>query len=503
VSSIQELAVPSIRLEGVTIAHHDAFPVLEAASAVFPDGWTGLVGENGAGKSTLLRLIAGVLRPQEGRVRLEPEGGPVVLCAQDVEVPGDDVLALAARDDGIAWRLRGELALYTVDLERWSSLSPGERRRWQIGGALARESRVLLLDEPTNHLDAEGRMLVLRALERWRGAGILVSHDRALLDTLTTRTARLHRGALTLTSGVYGEAKEIWEGDKERARDLRQAAQSRERRARQALTEARSARASAERSLSGKRRDPKDRDARSVGAQTRRAWAEARLGADVRRLKTVVERASALPLATVDVELGRSVFLGYQPAPRPLILSLDEPELRAGSAVLAQDVHVVLRREDRIRLAGPNGAGKSTLLRRFLEANPRRAKEVFFLGQEVDNEEGRSILERVRALPADIRGRTLSLVAALGTDPDRLLASAAPSAGEVRKLLLAEGLARRPWAVILDEPTNHLDLPTIERLTPALAAYPGALLLVTHDDALADACTTTTWHLAHSRLSLS
>ncbi len=109
------------------------------------------------------------------------------------------------------------------------------------------------------------------------------------------------------------------------------------------------------------------------------------------------------------------------------------------------------------------------------------------------------MLDRVRGLPADARGRTLSLVAALGTDPDRLLASAAPSAGEVRKVLLAEGLARRPWAVVLDEPTNHLDLPTVERLAAALAAYPGALLLVTHDDALAETCTTTRWELVDGR----
>jgi ATPase subunit of ABC transporter with duplicated ATPase domains len=125
---------------------------------------------------------------------------------------------------------------------------------------------------------------------------------------------------------------------------------------------------------------------------------------------------------------------------------------------------------------------------------------VFFLGQEVGSEDGRSILERVRALPADARGRTLSLVAALGTDPDRLLPSAAPSAGEVRKLLLAEGLARRPWAVVLDEPANHLDLPTVERLTAALRAYPGALLLVTHDNALAEACTTNRWCLEEQRV---
>jgi ATPase subunit of ABC transporter with duplicated ATPase domains len=493
--------VTAIRLEGVSFAHHDAFPVLDGVSAVFPDGWTGLVGENGAGKSTLLRLVAGELQPQAGRVRIEPDGAVVILCHQDVEAPRAEVSALAARDDGTARRLRGELALDAADLERWSSLSPGERRRWQIGGALAREPRVLLLDEPTNHLDAGGRALVQRALERWRGAGILVSHDRALLEALTTRTARLHRGVLTLTSGDYGEAKEIWEAEKGRARDLREAAKSRERRARQALEEARSVRASAERSLSGRKRDPKDRDARGVGAQTRRAWAEARLGGDVRRLRTAADRAAAaVPDATVEVELGRSVFLGYTPSPKPVILTLDAAELRAGVSVLARDVHVVLRREDRIRLAGPNGAGKTTLLHRLLDASSGRAEQVFFLGQEVDPGEGGAILDRVRALPADARGRTLSLVAALGTDPDRLLASGAPSAGEVRKVLLAEGLARQPWAVVLDEPTNHLDLPTVERLAAALRAYPGALLLVTHDDALAEACTTTRWEIEEHRL---
>jgi ATPase subunit of ABC transporter with duplicated ATPase domains len=238
-----------------------------------------------------------------------------------------------------------------------------------------------------------------------------------------------------------------------------------------------------------------------MGAKNRRAAAEARLGADVRRLRTVVERAStALPHAHVEVELGRSVFLGYAPAPRPVVLALDAPEIRAGATLLAVDVHAVLRREDRVRLTGPNGAGKSTLLSRLLEASAARAERVFFLGQEVGSDDGRAILERVRALPSDTRGRTLSLVAALGTDPDRLLASEAPSAGEVRKLLLAEGLARRPWAAVLDEPTNHLDLPTVERLTAALRAYPGALLLVTHDDALADTCTTARWEIDDRRL---
>src|SRR5690606_42131675 len=110
-------------------------------------------------------------------------------------------------------------------------------------------------------------------------------------------------------------------------------------------------------------------------------------------------------------------------------------------------------------------------------------------------------LDRVRALCPDERGRALSLVAALGVAPERLLASQDPSPGEAKKLLLAEALARRAWCVMLDEPTNHLDVPSIERLEAALAQYPGALVLVTHDARLAERTTTERWSLSEGRLT--
>ncbi len=112
------------------------------------------------------------------------------------------------------------------------------------------------------------------------------------------------------------------------------------------------------------------------------------------------------------------------------------------------------------------------------------------------------MLQSVRALSKDRRGRVLSLVAALGLDPDLLLSSSAPSPGEARKLKMAYGLGLQVWALVLDEPTNHLDLQAIERLEAALVAYPGALVMVTHDDELAAACTTQTWDLTGGRLSV-
>lgn len=109
-------------------------------------------------------------------------------------------------------------------------------------------------------------------------------------------------------------------------------------------------------------------------------------------------------------------------------------------------------------------------------------------------------MRAARELAPESRGRLLGLVAALGVEPDALLGSPRPSPGEARKLALAEGLARRVWLLVLDEPTNHLDLPSIERLEQALGAYPGAIVLVTHDEPFAASLTTTPLELRGGRI---
>ena len=159
-------------------------------------------------------------------------------------------------------------------------------------------------------------------------------------------------------------------------------------------------------------------------------------------------------------------------------------------------------RGDSIRGGGPSRGGKSTRQAGVMEAAALPADRRRQLTQEMSAGDGKALLESVRILSKDQRGRVLSLVAALGLDPILLLASSAPSPGEARKLKIAYGLGLQVWALVLDEPTNHLDLQAIERLEVALAAYSGALVMVTHDDVLAAACTTQTWELAGGRLAV-
>ncbi len=153
------MSAPAIRAAHLAFAHGDAVPLFEEVTFHIGPGWWGLVGENGAGKTTLLRLVAGLLDPGSGSVTREPSRARVALWEQAVERVPDDAGDLATTNTGGAIRLRARLRLEPDELARWDTLSPGERKRWQIGAALLFEPDRLLLDEPTNHLDADGRAL--------------------------------------------------------------------------------------------------------------------------------------------------------------------------------------------------------------------------------------------------------------------------------------------------------------------------------------------------------
>ena len=423
----------SVRAEGLSFSYSDAVTVLSDVTVHIPPGLTGVVGENGAGKSTLLSLVAGELQPTGGRLRLDPPSALAIHCRQGTDHPGAEVLWLAREGDAAARRLASRLALDPESLHRWDTLSPGERRRWQIAAALAREPDVLLLDEPTNHVDAEARAIIVEALRRYRGVGLVVSHDRELLDALTSRTLRLHRGGARLYAGAYGAARGLWEAEAKAGWDARAAAQEASRRLARQLAAARGdlAQADAKRRAGNRMKGRHDHDARSMSATTLAAWAEDRLGRKVEVLRRATERATQeIPDALPEHDLGRSVFVGFAPAPRPWLLALDAERVDAGGVPVLQNVKVRLGRGDRVHLQGPNGAGKTTLLRSLIRGADLPEGRLLYVPQELEELEGAALLESVRTLAPEVRGRVLSVVAALGSPPERLLRSGRPSPGE-------------------------------------------------------------------------
>jgi ATPase subunit of ABC transporter with duplicated ATPase domains len=496
-----------LEAERVGVAFAAAKPVLADVSFRLTPGFYGLVGANGAGKTTLLGVLAGELAPTEGAVRLAPRDAVVVVCAQGVAELTGDVTAFGDDPDGAAAQLRGRLELRAEALARWSTLSPGERKRWQIGAALARSPDVLLLDEPTNHLDARARSLLVSALRRFRNIAVLVSHDRTLLDELPTATLRVHDGRVALHQGGYTEASQVWEAER-RAREETHAQKKAHARAiASRLESARREQASASRGRSSRTRmkDKNDHDARGALAKGRAAFADQKAGRVAGVLRDALRRAEDdVPVLERDRTLGSSIFATYERAPSPVLFHLDHDELVAGDRAVLRDVRVTVGREERLRVSGPNGGGKTTLLRALLASRARGGAggHVLYLPQELEQTDVTRLVTDVFSMPPETRGRVFSCFAALGSDPERLVLRRAADAarlspGEARKLALALGLGRHAWALVLDEPTNHLDLPSILRLERALLAYPGCVVVATHDDAFARTCTTRTLTVGH------
>jgi ATPase subunit of ABC transporter with duplicated ATPase domains len=497
----------TLRVEGLSFRRAAARPLFDDVTFTLERGWTGIVGANGAGKTTLLQLLLGQLVPDAGRI-VGDRGLVVAFGAQTLDDAPASVRAFAAAPS--AAPLLGRLRLDPEALARWATLSPGERRRFCIGAALFADADVLALDEPTTHLDAQARDLVLEAMALHRGIGLVVSHDRAVLDGLTERTLRvLGDGRVEAWPVPYSEARAQWE--RKRRTELADRALQVEGLARlegQLDRAQRTAQATQRNRDAGKRmKSPKDSDMRGMQANFRAERASIKASAEVRRTATALAagRASLAPYVT-DPTLGANLFARFERAPSPRLMGVDGP-VRAGGNLHAptviRDVQLSVGRADRVRITGPNGAGKSSLVATLIDSFHGPDGKLLLVPQELRAPDVQALVDSTRQLPPDERGHVLSIVAALGVAPAQVLATRSPSPGEARKLLLARGLAARAWAIVLDEPTHYLDLPSTERLEAALRAYPGALVVVTHDLTFATDTFHRRWHVDEGTVTVT
>jgi ATPase subunit of ABC transporter with duplicated ATPase domains len=487
--------------------------VLQGASFTLRAGdKVGLVGRNGAGKTSLLRALSGEEPPAAGRVVNKGALGylpqdPLIrssaaeLTAITHIVSGRGLDEAAARleklrvaleerasDGNVARFARAEenyrfAGGYSAEAEARSiasglgvpadrldlpldALSGGERRRVELARILFAGSDVLLLDEPTNHLDNDARAWMMKFLKSYRGALMVVSHDLVLLDEAITRILHLDRAELVEYRGTYSHYRAARKADEARLGKL-------------------ATRQQAEIKRLGDLAD-------SMRHQTeKRARIAKTLDTRVQKLK---DRAVSAPK-----KAERSLRVRFPEPPRvgKVVLRAQGLAQSYGGPPVFEDVSFDVGRGERLLIMGLNGAGKTSLLRILAgRAAPVSGQlswgsgvSAGYYAQEHEGiEPGREVLEHVKEQSRAPDQQLRSLLGSFGLPGEFAFQDAGTlSGGEKTKLALAQLVAGRHNVLLLDEPTNNLDPPSLEAIASALGAWPGTMIVVSHDTAFVSA----------------
>src|SRR5499427_857569 len=477
--------------------------LFDRASATLPAGArVGLVGRNGAGKSTLFRIIAGEITPEQGQIQLSPRSrigrlaqeapdGPESLLEVVLQADAERTQLLAAAEQEREAARIAEIQSRLADIGAYSAparaaailaglgfshaeqqrpcaeFSGGWRMRVALAATLFAEPDLLLLDEPTNYLDLEATLWLQERVARYPRTVIVISHDRDLLDDAVDWILHLERGKLALYRGGYS-------------------AFERQRRERQALDLKLAKKQEAER----KRLTAFVDRFRAKATKARQAQSRLKLLAKLEPIAAVVAEevrpieipAPAKPLSPPIIALD-DVAVGYEPG-RPVLRRLT---LRIDD-------------DDRIALLGANGNGKSTLGKLIAGrlapmsgevTRPPKLEVGYFAQHQLDelHEDEGAYGHLRRLMPDAPESRVRARAGAVGFSGAMADTPAGElSGGEKARLLLGLATFGGPHLVVLDEPTNHLDIDSRAALIAAINDYPGAVILVSHDRYLLEAC---------------
>ena len=481
-------------------------PLLDHAAMALEAGErVGLIGRNGTGKSSLLKILAGLERPDDGLVQTQ-QGLRLIYVPQEAQfaaestvfdvvgegvaearelraryeahAAGEDLDALQTRIellDGWNWEQRVEQTLQRLQLQgeaRIGSLSGGMQKRVALARALVAAPDVLLLDEPTNHLDLDAITWLEGLLTGFRGSVMLITHDRAFLDTVATRIVELDRGQLRSYPGNFS----AYEARKEQ--EL----------ASEAVAAARADKLLAQEEVWIRK-----------GVEARRTRSSSRIN----RLEALraqrAARREALGRVKLEVDGGQSSGR--------IVAALEGVSKRFGDRIVVQDFSATILRGDKVGIIGPNGAGKTTLLKLILgELEPdggvvrrgTRLTVAYFDQMRTALDPDATLADTISPGSEwiEIGGTRKHVMSYLG---DFLFAPARAnspvkslSGGERNRLLLARLFARPANVLVLDEPTNDLDIDTLELLEQLLQSFDGTVFLVSHDRRFLDNVVTST-----------
>ncbi|WP_375393721.1 ABC-F family ATP-binding cassette domain-containing protein [uncultured Sphingomonas sp.] len=434
-----------------------------------------LIGRNGAGKTTLLKLIAGAIESDEGRRTIVP-GTRVILLEQEPDLRSFRTLAdyvLSGADAPAAHEAEAIADQLGIDLSREAaSASGGERRRAAIVRAFAQNPDVLLLDEPTNHLDIGAIEWIEEWLGRFRGAFVVISHDRTFLTKLTKQTLWLDRGNLRRAEIGFG-GFDAW-------------------------TEA----VYADEARNAEKLDAKlklEEHWLLRGVTGRRKRNQGRL---TKLIEMRAERS-----AMVGPQGSANLTIGNNDAKSKVVIDARHIAKAFGDRTIIGDLSLRVTRKDRIGIVGANGAGKSTLLKLLTgELEPDSGQIRFAKTIErivIDQQRSKMAPEKtIREVLADggdwvevqgVRKHVIGYLKEFLFEPGVLDAKIATlSGGERSRLLLAREFAKPSNLLVLDEPTNDLDLETLDLLQDVIGDYDGTVLIVSHDRDFLDRTVTIT-----------
>ena len=466
-----------------------------------------LIGRNGTGKSSLLKILAGLDKPDDGLLQVErglrrtyvpqePQFAPGVTVFDAVSegvreaketrekfenhdgVDHDEMDRLQTRLEALGgwdWERRVDETLHRLDLDPQQlveKLSGGLRKRVALAQALVAAPDVLLLDEPTNHLDLDAIDWLAELLRSYRGAIVLISHDRAFIDATATRIVELDRGVLRSYPGNFS----AYEAAKQRELEA------------EALANARADKLLAQEEIWIRK-----------GVEARRTRSVARIG----RLEVLRAQRAARREQVGQVRL--EVATGGQSG--KIVAALENVSMRYGDRVLIDKLTTTILRGDKVGLIGPNGAGKTTLLKLILGQLQPTAGTIK-LGTNLNVayfDQMRAGLKLDATLADTIspgsewieigstRKHIMSYLGDFLFAPERANAKVMSlSGGERNRLLLARLFALPANVLVLDEPTNDLDIDTLELLEELLANYAGTVFLVSHDRRFVDNVVTST-----------
>jgi len=454
----------------------------------FEEGWSCVTGINGSGKSTLLKLISKELKSEKGMIT---GNDLVVYCAQNTEFAPLELEEFMMTYTKEAYKLRDLLKVKDEWLGTWDVLSHGERKRLQLAVALASDSDVLMVDEPTNHLDTHSQSIVTEALKSYKGVGILVSHDRTLLDALSKHTVMIKAGEILKYRSTFSLAEQAYDETLSNKKKVLSEQEHELKKLAKAVQVQREKVSLAKKKFSKKGVGRFDSSLKEKINGAILTGKDKNDGQVLQRTLTK-QRQLSQNMGKLSKEYATGIIFEGKIAKHNFPISIEKSCINLFESTRLCFPRLSVDVGQKVGLSGENGVGKSSFITHFMQMMDYE-HDYLYISQEITDRQAALLFEELKHLDSDKKGELFTLVQRLGSDAKALLNSTVPSPGEMRKLLIAQGLLQQPSLIILDEPTNHMDLESIELLESSLKEYKGALLFITHDKTFLENLSTKQW----------